>query len=41
MAENNLGSTQYFRTKPDRELEVKRNPGPGLQRNGRKKAIIL
>ena len=23
MAENNLGSTQYFRTKPDQELEVK------------------
>ena len=22
MAENNLGSTQYFRTKPDPELEV-------------------
>ena len=23
MAENNLGNTQYFRTKPDQELEVK------------------
>ena len=23
MAENNLGSTQYFRTKPDQELQVK------------------
>ena len=23
MAENNLGSTQYFRTKPEQELEVK------------------
>ena len=23
MAENNLGSTQYFRTKPDADLEVK------------------
>lgn len=23
MAENNLGSTQYFRTKPDQDLEVK------------------
>ena len=23
MAENNLGSTQYFRSKPDQELEVK------------------
>ena len=23
IAENNLGSTQYFRTKPDQELEVK------------------
>ena len=23
MAENNLGNTQYFRTKPDQELQVK------------------
>ena len=23
MAENNLGNTQYFKTKPDQELEVK------------------
>lgn len=23
MAENNLGNTQYFRTKPDADLEVK------------------
>ena len=23
MAENNLGSTQYFRSKPDQDLEVK------------------
>ena len=23
MTENNLGNTQYFRTKPDQELEVK------------------
>ena len=23
MAENNLGNTQYFRTKPDQDLEVK------------------
>ena len=23
MVENNLGNTQYFRTKPDQELEVK------------------
>ena len=23
MAENNLGNTQYFRTRPDQELEVK------------------
>ena len=37
MAENNLGSTQYFRTKPDQELEVKEIHGPGLQRNGRKR----
>lgn len=24
MAENNLGNTQYFRTKPDQELQVKK-----------------
>ena len=34
MAENNLGNTQYFRTKPDADLEVKRGSGPGLQCNG-------
>ena len=34
MEENNLGNTQYFRTRPDQELEVKEVLESGVQRNG-------
>ena len=37
MAENNLGNTQYFRTRPDQEIQVKEVAGPCVQCNGGKR----
>ena len=41
MAENNLGNTQYFRTKPDQELQVKEVPMPDRDGINEKKAAKL
>ena len=40
MAENNLGNTQYFRTRPDQEIQVKECPETLCTMQWRKKDII-
>ena len=37
MAENNLGNTQYFRTRPDQEIQVKEVLADCVQCNGGKR----
>ena len=40
MAENNLGNTQYFRTRPDQEIQVKEVVRSLCTMQWRKKDII-